>query len=139
MVKFTLRTDNNLSTFSHNRNYQALTFNTSFRNPPHLNISLPSKHRLKFKFSCSIKEKERENVADTDRLLTGLRVDDKLNKIGSPMSDSEDERDAGNGSEKMGFDLNWPPWKNVPGRYKLIGTTSLAFVICNMDKVIQLC
>ncbi|KAE9609750.1 putative major facilitator superfamily [Lupinus albus] len=30
---------------------------------------------------------------------------------------------------------NWPPWKNIPQRYKLIGTTSLAFVICNMDKV----
>lgn len=30
---------------------------------------------------------------------------------------------------------NWPPWKNLPQRYKLIGTTSLAFVICNMDKV----
>ncbi|KHN47115.1 Putative anion transporter 6, chloroplastic [Glycine soja] len=30
---------------------------------------------------------------------------------------------------------NWPPWKNLPQRYKLIGTTSLAFIICNMDKV----
>ncbi|GAU11932.1 hypothetical protein TSUD_195560 [Trifolium subterraneum] len=34
-----------------------------------------------------------------------------------------------------GFSVNWPPWKNLPLRYKLIGTTSLAFVICNMDKV----
>jgi len=31
---------------------------------------------------------------------------------------------------------SWPPWKNLPPRYKLIGTTSLAFVICNMDKVL---
>ncbi|PWA92253.1 phosphate transporter 4,5 [Artemisia annua] len=31
--------------------------------------------------------------------------------------------------------MDWPPWKNVPQRYKMIGTTSLAFVICNMDKV----
>lgn len=30
---------------------------------------------------------------------------------------------------------NWPPWKNLPQRYKIIGTTSLAFIICNMDKV----
>jgi ACS family sodium-dependent inorganic phosphate cotransporter len=35
-----------------------------------------------------------------------------------------------------GFSVNWPPWKNLPLRYKLIGTTSLAFVICNMDKVL---
>ncbi|CAJ1944686.1 unnamed protein product [Sphenostylis stenocarpa] len=33
------------------------------------------------------------------------------------------------------FSGTWPPWKNLPQRYKLIGTTSLAFVICNMDKV----
>ncbi|KAL2338440.1 hypothetical protein Fmac_012886 [Flemingia macrophylla] len=30
---------------------------------------------------------------------------------------------------------NWPPWQNLPQRYKIIGTTSLAFIICNMDKV----
>ncbi|XP_049933454.1 probable anion transporter 6, chloroplastic isoform X1 [Nymphaea colorata] len=34
-----------------------------------------------------------------------------------------------------GGDWRWPPWKGLPQRYKLIGTTSLAFVICNMDKV----
>ncbi|KAE8682746.1 putative anion transporter 6 [Hibiscus syriacus] len=38
-------------------------------------------------------------------------------------------------SREAGFDLGWPQWKNIPQRYKLIGTTSLAFVICNMDKV----
>lgn len=31
---------------------------------------------------------------------------------------------------------SWPPWKGLPQRYKLIGATSLAFVICNMDKVL---
>ncbi|KAK4754933.1 hypothetical protein SAY87_008690 [Trapa incisa] len=36
---------------------------------------------------------------------------------------------------EVGFDWKWPPWKNLAQRYKLIGTTSLAFVICNMDKV----
>lgn len=36
---------------------------------------------------------------------------------------------------ETGFEQNWPPWKNIPQRYKLIGATSLAFVICNMDKV----
>ncbi|TXG61906.1 hypothetical protein EZV62_013269 [Acer yangbiense] len=39
------------------------------------------------------------------------------------------------GSDQVGSEWNWPPWKNIPERYKLIGTTSLAFVICNMDKV----
>jgi len=38
-------------------------------------------------------------------------------------------------STETGFEQNWPPWKNIPQRYKLIGATSLAFVICNMDKV----
>ncbi|KAK1291779.1 hypothetical protein QJS10_CPB17g02428 [Acorus calamus] len=34
-----------------------------------------------------------------------------------------------------GLDLQWPPWKDLPHRYKVIGATSLAFVVCNMDKV----
>jgi ACS family sodium-dependent inorganic phosphate cotransporter len=33
------------------------------------------------------------------------------------------------------LELRWPPWKGLAERYKLIGATSLAFVICNMDKV----
>ncbi|XP_025799297.1 probable anion transporter 6, chloroplastic isoform X1 [Panicum hallii] len=33
------------------------------------------------------------------------------------------------------WELRWPPWERLPERYKLIGATSLAFVICNMDKV----
>lgn len=41
------------------------------------------------------------------------------------------------GSDNLSEDVvNWPPWKNLPQRYNLIGTTSLAFVICNMDKVV---
>ncbi|KAG9448468.1 hypothetical protein H6P81_008433 [Aristolochia fimbriata] len=42
------------------------------------------------------------------------------------------------GKEQVGieeFHGKWPPWERLPQRYKLIGTTSLAFVICNMDKV----
>ncbi|CAA6670428.1 unnamed protein product [Spirodela intermedia] len=38
--------------------------------------------------------------------------------------------------EKGTLDGKWRfPWEGLPQRYKLIGTTSLAFVICNMDKV----
>lgn len=33
------------------------------------------------------------------------------------------------------LELRWPPWEGLPERYRLMGATSLAFVICNMDKV----
>ncbi|ONM57034.1 putative anion transporter 6 chloroplastic [Zea mays] len=33
------------------------------------------------------------------------------------------------------LEQRWPPWDGLAERYKLIGATSLAFVICNMDKV----
>lgn len=33
------------------------------------------------------------------------------------------------------LELRWPPWEGIPERYRLMGATSLAFVICNMDKV----
>ncbi|KAK7852067.1 putative anion transporter 6 [Quercus suber] len=59
-------------------------------------------------------------------VLTGLRVND-LDQSGSGPEET--------GSGKVGSDWDWPPWQNIPERYKLIGTTSLAFVICNMDKV----
>lgn len=36
------------------------------------------------------------------------------------------------------LELKWPPWEGLADRYKLIGATSLAFVICNMDKVSHL-
>ncbi|KAK6941721.1 Major facilitator superfamily, partial [Dillenia turbinata] len=47
--------------------------------------------------------------------------------------DQENLKNEGSGIE--GIDWNWPPRKNIPQRYKLIATTSLALVICNMDKV----
>lgn len=132
MAKFTLRPDRNLFSLPHSTTHPIPIFNNSFKHHHHhhhqnLNL-LPLKQRSRFKFSCSIKEKEKENLADTTGVLTGLKIDDELEQNGGLVSDSK---------EKQGFDLNWPPWKNVPQRYKLIGTTSLAFVICNMDKVIQ--
>lgn len=42
---------------------------------------------------------------------------------------------GGSDERYQGSEWKWPPWKHLPQRYKLIGTTSLAFVICNMDKV----
>ncbi|KAM7473014.1 hypothetical protein LguiA_011197 [Lonicera macranthoides] len=128
MPKFALRTDINLFSLPHSTTHPIPIFNNSFKHHHHhqnLNL-LPLKRRLRFKFSCSIKEKEKDNLADTTGVLTGLKIDDELEQNGGLVSDSE---------EKEGFDLILPPWKNVPQRYKLIGTTSLAFVICNMDKV----
>lgn len=63
-------------------------------------------------------------------MASGLRVGE-LDSSASA-SDSEGQEEGGD----VGFDSNWPPWKNLPQRYRLIGTTSLAFVICNMDKVV---
>lgn len=40
--------------------------------------------------------------------------------------------------EKEGIDWKWPPWEtHIPMRYRIIGASSLAFVICNMDKVLS--
>lgn len=64
--------------------------------------------------------------------MNGVPVD-KVQRAGS---DSEGDSGLESGSGEVGFDWDWPPWKNIPRRYKLIGTTSLAFVICNMDKVV---
>lgn len=86
-------------------------------------IGFPFKKRLNFEALCSIKEREREReiAAEKQGLASGVVVDDELKQK--------------EGVGRVGFDLNWPPWKSLPQRYKLIGTTSLAFVICNMDKV----
>lgn len=75
---------------------------------PHLN------HR--FRVSCSSGEKLKSGEVLVERGATGgVPVIDKLEK-------DEEETE------------NW--WsKGLPKRYKLIGAASLAFVICNMDKV----
>lgn len=114
----------NFSYCAHSRDS---TFRTTVKNQS-FNGS-PYKQSLKFRVSCRISEKERENAAETQRILGGLRVDSELKE-----KDSLGE--VGSGDGEVGFDWNWPPWKNLPQRYKLIGTTSLAFVVCNMDKVI---
>ncbi|VVA25050.1 PREDICTED: ascorbate transporter [Prunus dulcis] len=91
-------------------------------------LCFPPKHKLEFRVFCSIKEKE--SIKETKR-LNGVPVD-KVQRAGSG---SEGDSGLESGSGEVGFDWDWPPWKNIPRRYKLIGTTSLAFVICNMDKV----
>ncbi|XVE63645.1 hypothetical protein DITRI_Ditri07aG0036600 [Diplodiscus trichospermus] len=133
MAKFSLRLDNNLCFLSHNTSTSQSSIFLNRNSPQNLQLWLsPSKHLLKFKVLCSIKEKEnikgeREKVsAGGGGLVNGVRVEELDGKAGLGRE---------SGSSELGFDLVWPPWKNIPLRYKLIGTTSLAFVICNMDKV----
>ncbi|XP_052167863.1 probable anion transporter 5, chloroplastic [Oryza glaberrima] len=53
--------------------------------------------------------------------------------------DEEEEKGAkvveGEKGATAALEMRWPPWEGLAERYKLIGATSLAFVICNMDKV----
>uniref|UniRef100_A0ACD5XVK1 Uncharacterized protein n=1 Tax=Avena sativa TaxID=4498 RepID=A0ACD5XVK1_AVESA len=55
-----------------------------------------------------------------------------------PVPEVKREGDGGEDEEeeeKGTLELRWPPWEGLPERYRLMGATSLAFVICNMDKV----
>ncbi|KAF7838812.1 putative anion transporter 6, chloroplastic isoform X1 [Senna tora] len=123
MAKFTLRADH-LCFPSHNTVCKISVKGFQLHR-------LPSKQHLRFRnlWSTQRNVKEREGIA---KVLSGLRIDEVEQK--GPVSDSERPSGAQSGSS-MGSDGHWPPWKNLPQRYKLIGTTSLAFVICNMDKV----
>lgn len=112
--------DSNFFSFSYGTNAKASIFRTPVRNQQL--IGLPFKQRLDFKVLCSIKERERKNAEEKLRMAGGVPVEGELKEKES--------------HEKVKFDWDWPPWKNLPQRYKLIGTTSLAFVVCNMDKVI---
>lgn len=108
---------------SHGTTSRRLTLDSasSSLNRCHFGV-LPSKQLASSRISCSIKDKEA--VKETGK-FGGL-----VDRAGV-LEDSEAESGAGEAELR----LNWPPWKNIPERYKVIGTTSLAFVICNMDKV----
>ncbi|XWS73003.1 hypothetical protein CRYUN_Cryun02cG0088500 [Craigia yunnanensis] len=133
MAKFSLRLDNNFCFLSHNTStsQSSILLNRTSRKILHLQLS-PSNHRLKLKILCSIKEKdnikdEREKVgAGSGGLVNVVLVEELDRKVGLGRE---------SGSREAGFDLVSPPWKNIPQRCKLIDTTSLGFVICNMDKV----
>ncbi|XP_010250273.1 PREDICTED: probable anion transporter 6, chloroplastic isoform X2 [Nelumbo nucifera] len=132
MANFTLRTEN-WCCFSHQRNSWNPISNASLR---HRQLHIfSSKRFLRFRISSSIKEKG--DVAETEktRAINGLRRVAKEPETTVPVSVSEDHSGSEGSSSVEGFDWNWPPWKHLPHRYKLIGTTSLAFVVCNMDKV----
>ncbi|KAI3841058.1 hypothetical protein MKW92_051933 [Papaver armeniacum] len=97
-------------------------------------------------FSLNPNSKLRIRSERSSGVKTGLRVSDSdKTKSITPSSSSGEENQlvvgddnkngGGSGGGDEGLHLKWPPWKDLPLRYKLIGTTSLAFVICNMDKV----
>lgn len=128
MAKLTLRAESScLFSPTTSSQSQPSSFVSSFRRRRLL--CFPPKHNLEFRVFCSIKEKE--SIKEAKR-VNGVPVD-KVQRAGS---DSEGDSGLESGSGEVGFDWDWPPWKNIPRRYKLIGTTSLAFVICNMDKVV---
>ncbi|OVA19194.1 Major facilitator superfamily [Macleaya cordata] len=132
MANFTLRTENWYSSSRHRipRNSISNNFH-KLHTRLHL-FSLNPNSRLRI-FS-SIKEK-RGDIIEGERTgaRTGLRVGESDKTSSIPVS--EDQPGDDNDSSLEGLNLKWPPWKDLPLRYKLIGTTSLAFVICNMDKV----
>lgn len=131
MAKLTLRAEN-LFFLSHDTSSHSWGFHSSLGHG-HLRLFSP-KRRLGLRVFCGIKEKQNVESNRVDGVLTGLHVDEV--DRAAPISDSGDEFGAETGSGEVGSLSNWPPWKNIPQRYKIIGTTSLAFVICNMDKVV---
>ncbi|KAK7388589.1 hypothetical protein VNO78_23410 [Psophocarpus tetragonolobus] len=115
MAKLTLRPDNSCF-FSHT---QRPYLHTPFiRTTSCQRFLFSSNHTLKLRIVSSAQQnaKETERVPMAKTKLEALTLE-------------EVEKQHNN------FSGNWTPWKNLPQRYKLIGTTSLAFVICNMDKV----
>ncbi|GMH04578.1 hypothetical protein Nepgr_006418 [Nepenthes gracilis] len=133
MVSFSLMI-RNACCFTHQTrpNFQASTFYSPLRYPDsHL---CPAKRHLKFRLFYGTKEWE-DTSANQRASSTVFRL--QVNELDRQvlLSTSEDEFDHENIDEDKGFNSNWPPWTNMPQRYKLIGITAVAFVICNMDKV----
>ncbi|CAO2822586.1 unnamed protein product [Amaranthus hypochondriacus] len=98
--------------------------------------SFPTNTQLKLRLlSCNYGRNNEFLSKRVDSLVAKLRLEDDVDQALPLVTDSEDELDNERNEKGDAFELKWPPWKNLPPRYKLIGTTSLAFVICNMDKV----
>ncbi|XP_006287321.2 probable anion transporter 6, chloroplastic [Capsella rubella] len=123
MARLTLRPHNHFFSSSpiHAHNQPFLSLYT---------ISPLHHHKLlKSRVKCSASGTER--VRESKKLPPKNPIEDPTPQLPVPSSDSQVlVTETETGSEQ-----NWPPWKNIPQRYKLIGATSLAFVICNMDKV----
>ncbi|GAB2289159.1 hypothetical protein Dimus_023462 [Dionaea muscipula] len=94
----------------------------------------PSKSQFKFRSFYGIKLRENGSKnKGVSKTVSCNPVDELDRPISVSASENQFEHDDVDGEK--GFDGKWPLWKNLPPRYKLIGITSLAFVICNMDKI----
>ncbi|KAH9616778.1 hypothetical protein KSS87_014933 [Heliosperma pusillum] len=78
-----------------------------------------TKSDLKLRLFSGVK-----NGSFGQRVVTRVRVQNDVEKSVGLIDDNDDV------DKDDGFQ-----WNHLPQRYKLIATTSLAFVICNMDKV----
>nr|XP_010913348.1 probable anion transporter 6, chloroplastic isoform X2 [Elaeis guineensis]XP_010913349.1 probable anion transporter 6, chloroplastic isoform X2 [Elaeis guineensis] len=97
---------------------------------------LPSgRRRSSFRVSSSGGQRKGEEEK-RGGVLTGVQRDGTP-QVGRAIEEEGEGRRGGVvlDGRYEGFEWKWPPWRDLPQRYKLIGTTSLAFVICNMDKV----
>eukprot|EP00268_Persea_americana_P053582 TRINITY_DN6078_c0_g2_i1.p1 TRINITY_DN6078_c0_g2~~TRINITY_DN6078_c0_g2_i1.p1 ORF type:complete len:544 (-),score=88.55 TRINITY_DN6078_c0_g2_i1:281-1912(-) len=127
-TNFSIRPFSSPRSSSFPRNSQISTSRNPF-------LLFPSNQTSRFRISSSIKGKGEVSDKETNKIPTGLRTDRDL------QLESVEERNPSFSKEKEsidsyeGFEWKWPPWKHLPYRYKIIGATSLAFVVCNMDKV----
>ncbi|KAL0337518.1 UNVERIFIED_CONTAM: putative anion transporter 6, chloroplastic [Sesamum calycinum] len=76
MARIISKPSSDFFNISYGKSIRASTFRTSVANQP-LN-GLPFKQSLKFRVSCSIKETERKNAAETQRIVSGLEVNGQL-------------------------------------------------------------
>ncbi|XP_077222243.1 phosphate transporter 4;5 [Tasmannia lanceolata] len=106
---------------------------SSFDSPYHLHL-FPNRRRSRIRVFSSSKEEKGEVSAENKRsgVLTSLQINGEEK---DPILDEQRGIDGIGIRYEDEFNWKWPPWEHLPIRYKLIGTTSLAFVICNMDKV----
>ncbi|THU59164.1 hypothetical protein C4D60_Mb03t22110 [Musa balbisiana] len=99
----------------------------------HRLLSLPYR-RLAVRVSSS-GSKNKGAEQQRGGLQTGFQRDSDGERLTVEVEQEEAEGRGGSDERHEGSEWKWPPWKHLPQRYKLIGTTSLAFVVCNMDKV----
>ncbi|WOL13531.1 putative anion transporter 6, chloroplastic [Canna indica] len=94
---------------------------------------LSSRRRVGIRVSSSGSKKK-----GVDELPSGTKTGGQRDLGSEPLILEAAKEGQAEGVSGAGYEESywkWPPWKNLPLRYKLIGTTSLAFVVCNMDKV----
>ena len=95
--------------------------------------SFPTNAQLKLRLlSCNYGRNNEFLSKRVDSLVAKLRLEDDVDQALPLVTDSGDELDNERNEKGDAFELKLSP---LPPRYKLIGTASLAFVICNMDKV----